>query len=219
MTYTQLLECFSKNSILKNANEKNIRAAFENDSFFDAEYHAGEIILSPNSSIRSVGLILRGKVVAEPCGGDAMLRVLCADDMFGIANLYADNEPFPSIIRAKTSANILFLDAERFKWLIESDSSALRAYLSFMSKKIVYLNKKISTLTAGSAEKKLALFISENQCDGQYICDISMSSLAEMLSVGRASLYRAMDMLEQSGIIIRDGKFISIKDINALMNI
>ena len=87
-----------------------------------------------------------------------------------------------------------------------------------MSRKIVFLNKKISTLTAGTTEKKLALFLAENQHDGEFSQRISMTAIAEILSVGRASLYRALDSLEAEGLIHRNGKSIFIPDKNALLN-
>ena len=37
-----------------------------------------------------------------------------------------------------------------------------------------------------------------------------MNSLAEMLNLGRASLYRAADKLETDGYILRDGKNITL---------
>ena len=220
MELSSFFECVSENFILGHADKEKLEAAFDG-AYSDVEFHAGDVILSPEKKQRVVGLVLKGTATAEPCGGsdNALLRLLCAGDMFGIANLYAENEPFPSIIKAKTVAHILFLDAGRFKWLIETDGNALRAYLSFMSKKIVYLNKKISTLTAGSAEKKLALYLCENSRDGSFLADVPMSALAELLGVGRASLYRAMDTLERSGAITKNGKTIIINDINALLNI
>jgi CRP-like cAMP-binding protein len=43
--------------------------------------------------------------------------------------------------------------------------------------------------------------------------------ITDLLGVGRASLYRAIDTLEKSGAITKNGKSIIINDINALLNI
>ena len=88
-----------------------------------------------------------------------------------------------------------------------------------MSKKVVYLNRKISTLVAGSAEKKLVAYLLEVEFDSVCSLNVSMSSLADMLNVGRASLYRAIDDLENRGLIKKNGKMIIISDHEALSSI
>ena len=105
-----------------------------------------------------------------------------------------------------------------FKRLLENDTKLLNSYLEFMSDKIVYLNKKICSLTAGSTSKKLASFLLDNQCNNAYTLTASISTLADMLNVGRASLYRAMDVLIDNGLIQRNGKTILLLDKNALLN-
>ena len=44
----------------------------------------------------------------------------------------------------------------------------------------------------------------------------SLTRLASSLSVGRATLYRALDAFEQSGIIQREGRLLRIPDITRL---
>ena len=93
-------------------------------------------------------------------------------------------------------------------------------YLAFLSEKIRYLNRKIVTLTAGSAERRLAYFldtsIPENAADIPTIT-VPMNSLAEMLNLGRASLYRAADRLSEEGFIERDGKTIKVINRKGMM--
>lgn len=214
MTPESILLYFSQNQILSHAKEKNIRKYLTQNSVALVEYRSGDIIYSPQSSKKCIGIVVSGKVAA--LSENALLKIIPVNDLFGIANLYSDDN-YPSTITAKTAASVLLIDAKDFKELLENDASLLRAYLSFMSNKIVYLNKKISSFTAGSTERKLAVFLSDNQQAGVYTLPTSISSLAEMINVGRASLYRAMDTLSEEGLIVRDGKNIIIKDKNALL--
>ena len=39
---------------------------------------------------------------------------------------------------------------------------------------------------------------------------ISMTDLSQQLNLGRASLYRAVEELEESGAILRDGKLLKV---------
>ena len=220
MLSQEILECIRSDKILGCADEDNLTHCFNEKTAYAKTFSAGETIYSPECSKRQVGIILEGRAAVEPTNSNekVLLKMLSSRDMFGIANLYANEIPFISVIIAKSACRVLFIDADAFKALIEHDAKAMRAYLEFMSRKIVFLNKKISTLTAGTTEKKLALFLAENQHDGEFSQRISMTAIAEILSVGRASLYRALDSLEAEGLIHRDGKSIFIPDKNALLN-
>ena len=108
----------------------------------------------------------------------------------------------------------MFVSSDAVKALIENDKSVMHSFLCLLSNKIVYLNKKISSLTAGSAERRLSVYLSENAKDGIFTLTTSASALAAMLDIGRASLYRALDKLEADGGIERCGKSIIIKDLD-----
>ena len=145
------------------------------------------------------------------------MRTIGVGAIFGIANLYAKELDFPTRISAKSVCNVLFIKKQALRELIENDKSTLKNFLAFQSNKIVYLNKKINAFTAGSAERRLALFLSDNAVNGVYSENVSMSALAEMLDIGRASLYRALDKLEAEGCIERSGKIIIIKDLDLFL--
>lgn len=213
-------EVLKNNCILGKAQQKNIEEYLNDEVISVLDFAVGEEIISPKQSKKAVGIILSGTAVVAPASGgeNAILKIIHASHTFGISNLYADSQPFPSVITAKSACSVLFIDGNAFMRLIENDPGALRAYLAVLNNKIVYLNEKISTLTAGSAQKKLAVYLAENCTGGEFSEDISMSSLADMLNVGRASLYRSLDRLTSRGIIERDGKKIKVKDKNALLS-
>ena len=71
------------------------------------------------------------------------------------------------------------------------------------------------TFTAGNAERKLSVFISEHAKDGVFTPPCSMSALANMLGIGRASLYRAIEHLIACGWMEKKGKQFYLTDHNA----
>jgi CRP-like cAMP-binding protein len=214
-------QALRQTAILGAASEQNIEKYLTEEKLTLIEVAAGEQILSPLTKGKHVGILLSGTAVASPgtSSQHALLKVIDKGDIFGIANLYAQTAVFPSTICAKTACTVLFIDGEAFMALIENDRQALISYLGFLSDRVVYLNRKISTLTAGDTEKKLASFLAKNERDGEFSQSISMSALADMLNIGRASLYRALDALSASGLIVRQGKKILIPDKNALLNL
>ncbi len=220
MTIKDFLADTDRNPIFTGVSEAVLNHFFSEDTVTVVEYQTDEIIHSSQSGEIRVGILLHGSARVHTANTDrSLLRTMQRGNMFGIANLYAKEEPFPSMIVAAEPCRVLFLDCEAFKSLVEQDSTALRNYLAFQSKKIVYLNRKIMTFTAGSAEKKLALFLLENEVDGTVRLPCSMSRLAQLLCIGRASLYRAMDHLEEHGLIEKKEKALHILDRFALAEI
>ena len=136
-------------------------------------------------------------------------------DFFGIANLFSE-EPFVSTICADGDAEVFLLQEEAIRMLLEKDKAFLYRYLAFLSGRIRYLNRKIRYLTAGSAERRLAVYLSS--LDGDTVRpEESFSSLSDLLDLGRASLYRAFDRLCTDGYIEKEGKDIRILDRDALL--
>ena len=159
-------------------------------------------------------MILDGKagVYSADGGTKVLLKTVSEGAIFGIATLYARETPFPTRICAQKHCEVLFIAPDAVRSLIENDKKVMRAFMSLLSNKIVYLNKKINSVTAGSAERKLSVFLADNAVNGVYVQQTSASALASMLDIGRASLYRAFDKLENDGFIERNQKTIILKD-------
>ena len=75
----------------------------------------------------------------------------------------------------------------------------------------VLLIPQLDTVSAGSAERKLAQYLLEVG-GGTDEVTTSATRLSALIGVGRASLYRAFEELEQEGAILREGKLIRILD-------
>ena len=72
-----------------------------------------------------------------------------------------------------------------------------------------------NSYTAKNAENKLLAYLSQLPRDenNQVELKISLSTLAKMIGIGRASLYRSFDKLEESGAIIKSGKKIILNEV------
>lgn len=82
----------------------------------------------------------------------------------------------------------------------------------------MYLNKKIDSLMADSAESKVAEFLLNNitNSNGKINMSLNFTKLSEFLNIGRASLYRVLGTFEKEGIIQKDGRRIYVKDVSRL---
>ena len=194
-----------------------LKKHLDNSNILLVHFSTDEIIYSSSACERKVGFLLEGKALVQTGASDhILLNTVGKGELFGIANLYAEDEPFPTEITAAQPSDVLFFKDHAFRDWLEYDPQATVNFLRFQSKKILYLNRKIMTFTAGSAEKKLASFILDHERDGIFSPPCSMIDLASMLGMGRASLYRAMDQLIAQGWIEKKDKSFIITDFNAL---
>lgn len=176
-----------------------------------------ELVLSPTSSERIAGIVLSGKATVttpDPKHG-TLLRYLGVGELFGIANLFG-NAPYISLIRANRHCRIFCMTEAAIRRLLEEDHTFLYQYLAFLSGRIRYLNQKIGYLTAGGAERRLALYLA-SRGEERIELDASISALSELLDVGRASLYRAFDRLIADGFLKKEGRVFILLDSEGML--
>ena len=186
------------------------RALFERHGCCAIDFEDGDSIPSQNEASHKAGIFLLGEAVVTTADDskNALLRFFEAGDLFGIANLFTNND-YVSSIRAKKKCRVFFFTEAAICELLETDRTFLYNYLGFLSGRICYLNHKIRYLTAGSAERRLALYLSSFKTDTVEL-EASLSSLSELLDIGRASLYRAFDTLITDGYIEKHGRSIRL---------
>ena len=212
----EILEMLFKTKLFSGVDENILLSFLDGGSFRAMEYEPGESICSPSDTERKMVIFLSGKaeIYSADEGRSLLLRTVGEGCIVGVANLFS-KEDFVSRVIAVKKCSVLEISPESFGKILESDKWAMYNFVAFLSGKIRYLNRKIVTLTAGSAERRLAYFldtsIPEDKTDVAEIT-VQMNSLCEMLNLGRASLYRAADKLTDEGFIERNGKTIKVID-------
>lgn len=203
-------EVIFNSPIFKGVDMVRAKALFERHVCCAIDFEDGDTILSPNETSHTAGIFLSGDAVVTTADDskNALLRFFEKGDLFGIANLFT-NQDYVSSIRAKKKCRVFFFTEAAICELLETDRTFLYNYLGFLSGRICYLNHKIRYLTAGSTERRLALYLSSFKTDTIEL-DASLSSLSELLDIGRASLYRAFDTLIADGYIEKQGRTIRL---------
>lgn len=203
--------------LFQEADKKTVIRTLEEHGCFARCFCDGEVLMSPEEEQKRIGILLKGSalVTTPDPSKETLLRFLEPEEPFGIANLFLD-APFVSVIRAHGTCKAFFITKEAVCALLEQDRGFLYGYLSFLSGRICYLNRKIGYLTAGNAERRLALYLASYQAD-LFTLKTSISALSELLDVGRASLYRAFDKICEDGLIEKEGRKIRIQNREALL--
>lgn len=167
-------------------------------------YKKDEVIYSPQHLEKCIGVLIKGE--ARVTKDYVTMSVLHPGQQFGAVVLYHKTDYFVNTILAKTDCKVLFVKKEGVDRLLAGNRRFAVAYISYLSKRIYFLNEKIEAYTAPNAESKLLHYL-KSVCDANgVVSGISITELSRQINVSRASLYRALDSLSADGKLRHDGK-------------
>ncbi len=176
-----------------------------------SRFSRGETICDPATAGRALGIVLEGRAEAvAPTREKAVLAVFGSGGTFGAAALFGGGG-YVSRIRAVTACAVVLLPEELLRqWFQRCPQMAVN-YIGFLSGRVRFLNGKIAIFTQDSAQHRLYRWLRANCGEEGHLPEkLSMTKLAGTLSMGRTSLYRAMEELAEAGLIVRDGKRIEV---------
>lgn len=168
----------------------------------------GQVVYAPRRFQRSLGFVLSGKV--RVTRGDLLVDVLAPGDWFGAAALFNEREDYPTTLTALADCEVLFLSQETVAELMERWPRAGVNYVHYLSGRICFLSDRLNSLAAGSAEEKVEQFLRRSADSDGVVC-VPATVVARALGLGRASVYRAFETLEERGVLKRDHKKFVIK--------
>lgn len=188
-----------------------------------AEYEKNDVVYDKTNFSRSLGIVLEGRLRVTKENADKrsiVMSTLQRGAMFGAAALFNSEPEYATKITAIEHSRVLFLPQRLIKRMIEREPEIAENYIRYLSERILFLNRKIYFLTAGTAEQRLAGFLLDNLAVGEYSeMPMPMHRLADALNMSRASLYRAFDELTEIGAVSKQGKLVCINNAELLKNL
>lgn len=183
-------------------------------SLFDETiiFKKGELIYSGDSFLRAIAVIVKGKAVAVTNNERKLvMKELPAGSCFGAAAVFGHNKSYVSRVTAQSDTEICFIKESVLTEIFKKYPRTAVNYITFLSDRIRFLNNKLSVISGSDAEDTVLKYLtSSSDSNGYAAIPVSMTMLAKMLGLGRASLYRSLDALEQSGNIIRENNRIKV---------
>ncbi len=192
-----------------NENEKQkVISMFSKSS----KFKKGDVIYSANTFKSALGVILNGTASATAENSDGFFKKsFTKGNIFGAAAIFGDGGAYVSQIIARTDCEVLFIDEAVLKKIFALYPLTSLNYISFLSDKIRFLNQKLNMISSPSAEDTVYKYLIENMNDNHIVSlSVSMSLLAKMLGLSRATLYRSFDALESKGKIIKQNNEIKV---------
>lgn len=188
-----------------------------------AEYEKNDVVYDKTNFSRSLGIVLEGRLRVTKENADKrsiVMSTLQRGAMFGAAALFNSEPEYATKITAIEHSRVLFLPQRLIKRMIEREPEIAENYIRYLSERILFLNRKIYFLTAGTAEQRLAGFLLDNLAVGEFSeMPMPMHRLADALNMSRASLYRAFDELTEIGAVSKQGKLVCINNAELLKNL
>lgn len=173
-------------------------------------YEKAQPIYTQHSFIKSLGLVLGGEAAVYNESG-TLLNILKPGSCFGAAALFSAADEYVTSVIAKKQTTVLFISDIQLRELFLKYPQTSISYISFLSSRIQFLNKKIDAFTSPNIENAVwNWLISHSDISGTVRISMGYAALARSLSVGRASLYRALTELQNTGKIVKKGAEIQI---------
>ena len=84
-------------------------------------------------------------------------------------------------------------------------------YITFLSEKVRFLNEKLNVVSCSGTENTVLKYLTSiADKNGEIQNFKNMSLVSKSLGISRASLYRALNDLEQNGYIIKENNYIKV---------
>jgi len=177
------------------------------------EYFSQGDVMQNNKTSCKIGIIVSGKAIIKSDNDGVIIRKLGQNDIYGAACLF-DPPSHLTIVKAVTNCTVITMNRMFVEKCMLEEKNISINYIEFLAKRISFLNTKINAYTAKSAENKLYTYLlqlprEENIIDLQ----VDMSTIAKMVGIGRATLYRAFEKLEKNGTITKKDKKIFLNEV------
>ena len=220
VTKSQLKE-ICETFLFENMDSKTVRTILQDERVLCRNYAKGETVFKPEQYSKSLAYILKGSASISMMTANRdefPMRRIEEGSFFGVAALFNEETRYVTEIRAVKNMKIIFFQETLIEQCIREHAEFAMNYVRFLGSRIRFLNRKISLLANSSSENSLIGYLTNaaSRFGESFRLEVSYSQLARNLNMGRSSLYRALDDLENRGIIVRQGRNITLLNQEAL---
>ena len=177
-------------------------------------FEKGTRVTFPADGSRALGIVLGGTVCVWRSGSNGKeqnCNRLTVGEAFGAATLFADTAPVSGITAGKDCV-VQFVPEADLQTLLRAEPRIAENLVRFLTDRIRFLNHSLNRLRGGSAAERLLPYLQSAANAHGVVTLPSLASVATALDMGRTSLYRAFDELEQAGLLTRCGKTVTLTD-------
>lgn len=203
------IDIISACPLFRGMNESELAALLDHPECILSEYPAGGELPSDGMLILLSGRVLIEKPASD--GRSILMREALPPEAINAASALSRCGSM-SLLTASGGCSAIHVSGEALYAAISKGGEFALNMTEFLVARVVFLNKKITSLAGYTAASRLTLYLEENAKTENGECAVtlpcSLTEFAEYLGVGRASLYRTLDAMEADGTISRKGRTI-----------
>jgi CRP-like cAMP-binding protein len=187
-------------------------------------YAEDELIMQRGDEVSSFMAVLDGELIGEmqvPGSNDLRVEHMYPGQLIASAILFSEKNVLPVNLIARRATRILYISKSDFLILLKENERILLNFLKIVSEKGQFLANKLYFLTFRDLKQKVAAYILE-QCAADFLSfemKGTQEELARLFGVARTSLVRAMQALQDDGLIEIDRKCIKCLDKEGLRKV
>lgn len=176
-------------------------------------YPKAYTIYSELDQCNAIGIILKGsvKLTHYTYTGEAfIMSELKKGSVFGDFLIFSDNPIYPGDLETLEETEIIYINKEQLKTLLETHKDFRDSYIKNLSQKAISLNLDNKLLRQTNLREKILFWIDleKNKQNNNKIFIESKEKLAKILNVQRPSLSRELANMKREKIIDFDRKSI-----------
>lgn len=182
----------------------------------------GEVIFREAEPGIGFYIIASGKVKvfkSSPAGKEQILHIFGRGEPIGEVPVF-HGLPYPASAEALRDSELLFFPRVQFVGLLEKNTSLALNMLAVLSKRLRRFATQIEHLSLKEVPGRLAmylLYMAEEQNNmNEVVLDIPKGQLANLLGTTPETLSRIFLKMNEEGLILVDGKRITLLDATAL---
>lgn len=177
-----------------------------------------DVYVLAGSPCRYADIIVEGEMTARmvgPSGKFAQMGTRTKGNLLAPAFIFSKDKRMPVSIETNTATTVLRMSPEGLLQLMKSDDRIHLNFIRQLSAVGQFLAKKVRMLTLHSVREKVAIFLLEEakKCGSDsFTLKKSRQEIADSFAIQKFSLQRCLNELAAEGVILLNGKHITIVD-------
>lgn len=177
-----------------------------------------DVYVLAGSPCRHADIIVEGEMTARmvgPSGKFAQMGTRTKGNLLEPAFIFSKDKRMPVSIETNTATTVLRMSPEGLLQLMKSDDRIHLNFIRQLSAVGQFLAKKVRMLTLHTVREKVAIFLLEEakKCGSDsFTLKKSRQEIADSFAIQKFSLQRCLNELAAEGVILLNGKHITIVD-------
>lgn len=221
-----LVNILSRSVLFSNIDYSDIELFLNNNDYKIEQYTKNDVFALAGDKVNHLMLVLEGELIARmvsESGKYIQIDKIDSGRIIAPAMLFATDNVFPVNVIPDAETSVFFMHKNNFLRAMHQNEKLLHNFIRIVSDINRFLSTKIHSLSLKTIRGKLAEYLlqEEERQGGNKTVTLLLTKqeLADKFAVARQALSRSLSELEEEGMILIEGRKITIVDRNRLSDL